>query len=180
LYNEKSKKESIWYDIFSKNLHIKLFEKFKRIMIIIINSNWYPWHYYFWNVFFFPPKKSPPWLNMYVFHMNIEVIFLGRHISNKNNNQTLKVHEIIFLFKMYMIFVIIQINTIGIIMKYLKCLTYCSCSIYYSWSNYAYCFQKHCHFVSVSIRIIIKVLDISIFHMSTKVNSLCMYRFKQK
>jgi hypothetical protein len=93
-------------------------------MIIIINSNWYPWHYYFWNVFFFPPKKTPPWLNMYVFHMNTEVIFLGRHISNKNNNQTLEVHEIIFLFKMYMIFVIIQINTIRIIIKYLKCLKF--------------------------------------------------------
>jgi len=137
LYNEKPRKESIWYGIFPKKIYTKSFEKFKGIMIIIINSNWYPYHYFFWNAIFFPPKNSPPWLNMYVFHMNIKVNFFGRHILNNNNNQTPKMHEIIFLFKMYMIFVMIQINTIGIIIKYLKCLTYCSCLIYYSWSTYA-------------------------------------------
>ncbi len=124
MYNEKPRKESIWYGIFPKNFYIKLFEKFKRIMISIINLKWYPYHYYFWNVVFFPQKKSPPWLKMYVFYMSTEVIFLGRHISNKNNNQAPEVHEIIFLFKIYMIFVIIQINTIRIIIKYLKCLTF--------------------------------------------------------
>jgi hypothetical protein len=32
----------------------------------------------------------------------------GRHLLNKNNNHAHEVHEIIFLFKMYMSFVIFQ------------------------------------------------------------------------
>jgi len=87
--------------------------------------------------FFFFPKKSPPWLNMYVFHMGTKVIFWGRHLLNKNNYHAPEVHEIIFLFKMYMIFVRIQNDSTWIIIKYLKYLTYCSCLTYYSWSNYA-------------------------------------------
>jgi hypothetical protein len=94
--------------------------------------------FFVWNVvFFFFSKKSPPWLNMYVFHMSTKVISWGRHLLNKNNYHAPKVHEIIFLFKMYMSFVIIQNDSTWIIIKYLKCLTYCSCLTYYSWSNYA-------------------------------------------
>jgi hypothetical protein len=48
---------------------------------------------------------------MYVFHMGTKVILWGRHLLNKNNYHALEVHEIIFLFKMYMIFVIIQNDT---------------------------------------------------------------------
>ncbi len=87
--------------------------------------------------FFLFSKKSPPWLNMYIFHMSTKVISWGRHLLNKNNYHAPKVHEIIFLFKMYMSFVIIQNDSTWIILKYLKCLTYCSCLTYYSWSNYA-------------------------------------------
>jgi hypothetical protein len=39
-----------------------------------------------------------------------------------------------------MIIMTIQFRTTWIIIKYLKCLTYCSCWTYYSWSNYAWCF----------------------------------------
>jgi hypothetical protein len=47
---------------------------------------------------------------MYVFRMGIKVIFWGRHLLNNNNNHAPKVHEIIFLFKVYMIFVMIRID----------------------------------------------------------------------
>jgi hypothetical protein len=76
------------------------------------------------------PKKSSPWMNLYVFHMGIKVIYWGRHLLNKNNYHAPKVHEIIFLFKMYMSFGIIQNDSTWIIIKYLKCLTYCSCLTY--------------------------------------------------
>jgi hypothetical protein len=39
-----------------------------------------------------------------------------------------------------MIIMTIRFRTTWIIIKYLKCLTYCSCWTYYSWSNYAWCF----------------------------------------
>jgi hypothetical protein len=138
-YNERPRRESIRYDIFPKKLCTKSFEKFKRMMIIIIESNWYPYHYFVYNVvfFFLFSKKSPPWSNMYVFRMGIKVIFWGRHLLNNNNNHAPKVHEIIFLFKVYMIFVMIRIDITWIIIKYMNCLTYCSCLTYYSWSSYA-------------------------------------------
>jgi hypothetical protein len=46
---------------------------------------------------------------MYVFRMGTKVIFWGRHLLNKNNIH--EVHEIIFMFKMYMSFLMIQIGT---------------------------------------------------------------------
>jgi hypothetical protein len=49
-------------------------------------------------------------MNMHVFRMGTKVIFWGRHLLNKNNNHAPEMHEIIFLFKMYMIFVMIQID----------------------------------------------------------------------
>jgi hypothetical protein len=52
--------------------------------------------------FSFFPKKLLPWLNMYVFHMGTKVISWGKHLLNKNNYHAPKVHEIIFLFKMYL------------------------------------------------------------------------------
>ncbi len=39
-----------------------------------------------------------------------------------------------------MIIMTIRFRTTWIIVKYLKCSTYCSCWTYYSWSNYAWCF----------------------------------------
>jgi hypothetical protein len=50
-------------------------------------------------------KKVPLWLNMYVLHMSTKVTSLGRYFLNINNNQAPKVHEIIFLFKKYLIIV---------------------------------------------------------------------------
>ncbi len=89
------------------------------------------------RMLFFFPEKSPSWLDMYVFYIGTNTIFWGRHLLNKNNNHAYEVHEIIFLFKMYMFFVMIWIDTTWIIIKYLKCLTYCFCLTYYSWSSYA-------------------------------------------
>jgi hypothetical protein len=120
-------RESIRYGIFPKTLCTQSFEKFKRMMIIIIiESNWYPYHYFVYNVvvFFLFSEKSPPWLNMYVFRMGTKVIFWGTHLLNKNNNHAHEVHEIIFLFNMYMIFVMIRIDTTWIVINYLKCWTY--------------------------------------------------------
>jgi hypothetical protein len=45
---------------------------------------------------------------MYVFHVSTKVISWGRQLLNKNNNHAHEVHEIIFLFKMYINFVIFQ------------------------------------------------------------------------
>jgi hypothetical protein len=96
-----------------------------------------PLSLFFLEHFFFPPKKITTMIKHVCFSHKHWSFFLGKHLLNTNNNQTPKVHEIIFLFKMYVIFVMIRINTIGIIIMYLKCLTYCSCLTYYSWSNYA-------------------------------------------
>jgi hypothetical protein len=64
---------------------------------------------------------------MYVVHMSIKVTSLGRYLLNINNNQALEVHEIIFWSKKYLItYCMIQIDKIGIIIKYLNCLTYFS------------------------------------------------------
>jgi hypothetical protein len=55
------------------------------MIIIIIESNWYPYIYLFLNVvvFFLFSEKSSPWSNMYVFCMGIKVNFWGRHLLNK-------------------------------------------------------------------------------------------------
>ncbi len=47
-------------------------------------------------------------MNMYVFHVGTKVISWGRQLLNKNNNHAPEVHEILFLFKMYISFVIFQ------------------------------------------------------------------------
>jgi hypothetical protein len=57
---------------------------------------------------------------MYVFCMGTKVIFWGRHFLNKNNNHAHEVHEIIFLFKKYMIIIMIQTKTTWIIVKYMN------------------------------------------------------------
>jgi len=49
--------------------------------------------------------KSSLWLNMYVVHMSIKIISLGRYLLNINNNQAPEVHEIIFWSKKYLIIV---------------------------------------------------------------------------
>ncbi len=48
---EKPRRESIWYDIFSKNNCTESFEKFERMMIIITESNW-------WSDATAPKKRS--------------------------------------------------------------------------------------------------------------------------
>ncbi len=45
---------------------------------------------------------------MYVFHVGTKVISWGKQLLNKNNNHAPKVHEIIFLLKMHISFVIFQ------------------------------------------------------------------------
>jgi hypothetical protein len=71
------------------------------------------------------------------------VLYVGTFLK-QNNNHALEMHEVIFLFKRYMIIVMIWIKTTWIIIKYLKCLTYCS------WYNYAHIFFKHRNFMNVS------------------------------
>ncbi len=77
-------------------------------------------------------------------------------------------HEIIILFTRYMIIMMNRINTTWIIVKYVKCLAY------FSWYNYAYIFLKHCNFVNVSTRIIIKAkLFICFYFDVSRMLKLC-------
>jgi hypothetical protein len=77
-------------------------------------------------------------------------------------------HEVIFLFKIYMIIVMIQIKTTWIIVKYLKCLTYCP------WYNYAYIFFKHRIFINVSTRTIIEAKLVICFYFDvSRLLELC-------
>jgi hypothetical protein len=67
-----------------------------------------------------------------------------------------------------MIIVMIQIKTTWIIVKYLKCLTYCS------WYNYAYIFFKHHNFINVSTRTIIKTKLVIYFYFDvSRMLKLC-------
>ncbi len=178
MYNEKLRRESIQYGIFPKKNVLNHLKSLKGWwssslnQIDILITILFRMLFFFFSFF---PKNHHHDLRFMFFAWAPKFFFWGRHLLNKNNNHALEVHGIIFLFKMYMIFVMIRIDTTWIIMKYLKCLTYCSCLTYYSWSNYAQCFQKHRNLVNVSTIILIEALDMFIFHMSTKVNSLGRY-----